>query len=271
VNDVFLGEYHSVFRGRGIEFSEVREYEPGDDIRIIDWNVTARMGFPYVKKFVEERELTVYLVVDVSGSSNFGTTAQTKREVASEVCALLALSAIQSNDRVGLIAFSDRIEKFLPPRKGVRHALRLVREVLSLQPAGRGTDMSVALGLLNNIARRRSIAFLVSDFLAEGYDAALRVAARRHDLVALAITDPREMELPSVGMLELADAETGETVIVDTLDRNVRRAYAESASRQQSARQNRLKSIGVDQVEIATDKSYVQPLLAFFERRSSRR
>ncbi|MFQ5879320.1 MAG: DUF58 domain-containing protein [Dehalococcoidia bacterium] len=271
VTDLFLGEYHSVFRGKGIEFAEVREYQAGDDIRIIDWNVTARMGSPYVKKFVEERESTVYLVVDVSGSFAFGTTHQTKREVATEVCALLALSAVENNDRVGLVAFSDRVEKFVPPKKGTQHVLRLVRELLWLHPQGRGTDIGGALSFLNSVARRRSIVFLLSDFLAQDYEAVLRVAARRHDLIGLTVIDPRETELPPVGLLEVEDVETGQRLVVDTLDPQLRRLYAQAARRQQEARRRCLGSAGADQVEVSTHESYVRPLLAFFRARARRR
>jgi len=270
VANLFLGEYHSVFRGRGLEFSEVREYQPGDDVRSIDWNVTARMGTPYVKKYVEERELTVLLVVDVSASETFGTGAQTKGEVAAEVAALLAFAAVANNDRIGLLTFSDRIEKFVPPRKGSQHVLRIVRELLYARPQGRGTDIAGALAYLTRVARRRSIIFLISDFLDRGFEGALRVAVQRHDLVAISLTDPRELSLPPLGLLELEDAETGQPLLLDTEDRETRRQYALTAAQRREERQQLLRSIGVDEVAIATDRSYVQPLMAFFQARARR-
>ncbi|MGB6838277.1 MAG: DUF58 domain-containing protein [Dehalococcoidia bacterium] len=270
VANLFLGEYHSVFRGRGLEFSEVREYQPGDDVRSIDWNVTARMGTPYVKKYVEERELTVLLVVDVSASEAFGTGAQTKGEVAAEVAALLAFAAVANNDRIGLLTFSDRIEKFVPPRKGSQHVLRIVRELLYSRPRGRGTDIAGALAYLTRVARRRSIIFLISDFLDRGFEGALRVAVQRHDLVAISLTDPRELSLPPLGLLELEDAETGQPLLLDTEDRETRRQYALAAAQRREERQQLLRSMAVDEVAIATDRSYVQPLMAFFQARARR-
>lgn len=271
VSNLFLGEYHSVFRGRGLEFWEVREYQPGDDVRTIDWNVTARMGTPYVKKYVEERELTVLLAVDVSASESFGTVAQAKAEVAAEVAALLAFAAVANNDRVGLLTFSDRIEKFTPPHKGSQHVLRIVRELLYARPQGRGTDIAGALSYLTRVARRHSIVFLISDFLGEGFEPALRTAARRHDLIAISLTDPRELSLPAVGLLELEDAETGRRLVLDTQDPGVRQSYALAAARRREARQRLLRSVGVDEVPIATDRPYVEPLMAFFRARARRR
>ena len=270
VDRVFQGQYHSVFRGRGLEFSEVREYQPGDDVRIIDWNVTARMGTPYVKKFVEERELTVYLLVDMSASEGFGTAPQTKAELAAEIGALLALAAVRNNDRVGLIAFTDQVERFLPPRKGRQHVLRLVRELLYLRPRHRGTDIAVALRFLSRVARRRSVAFLLSDFLAGDFEAALRVAARRHDIIAVSLSDPRETELPNAGLLELEDRETGRRAVVDSGDAQVRRRYAEAGRRRREERRRLLSAVGVDEVPILTDRPYVQSLMAFFEARARR-
>jgi uncharacterized protein (DUF58 family) len=270
VSNLFLGEYHSVFRGRGLEFSEVREYLPGDDVRTIDWNVTARMGTPYVKKYVEERELTVLLAVDVSASESFGTVAQAKAEVAAEVAALLAFAAVANNDRVGLLTFSDRIEKFIPPRKGSQHVLRVVRELLYARPQGRGTDIAAALSYLVRVARRHSIVFLISDFLDEGFESALRTAAHRHDLIAISLTDPREVSLPPVGLLELEEAETGRRLALDTQDPGVRRSYALAAARTREQRQHLLRSVGVDEVPIATDRPYVEPLMAFFQARARR-
>ena len=270
VDQLFLGEYHSVFRGRGLEFSEVREYQPGDDVRIIDWNVTARMGTPYVKKYVEERELTIYLLVDVSASEGFSTAPQSKAELAAEIGALLSLAAVRNNDRVGLIAFTDQVERFLPPRKGSQHVLRLIRELLFLRPAHRGTDVAAALGFLSRIARRRSVAFLLSDLLASEYQAALRVAARRHDIIAITLSDPRETELPDAGLLELRDPETGQRIIVDSGDARVRRLYAEAGQRRREERRRLLSTVGVDEVPILTDRPYVQSLMAFFQARARR-
>ena len=226
VNTVFSGEYHSVFKGQGVAFAEVREYQPGDDIRTIDWNVTARMGHPFVKVFDEERELTVMLMVDASASGDFGTVEQMKGEIGVELCALLAFSAIQNNDRVGLIIFTDEVEAFIPPKKGKKHVLRVIRELLYFRPTRRGTDIGAALDYLNRVTRRKSVVFLVSDFVASGYERALRVAGRRHDLVAVALQDPRETALPDVGIVELEDAETGEEILVDTSDPVVRDSFA---------------------------------------------
>ena len=267
VNNLFLGEYHAVFRGRGIEFSEVRQYQPGDDVRSIDWNVTARMGEPYVKKYVEERELIVMLAVDVSASDTFGSGATTKREIAAEVGALLAFSAIRNNDKVGLVAFSDRVERYVPPKKGPRHVLRVVRELLYLQPRGRRTNISAAVEFLRRVLRRRSVVFLFSDFQDRGYEAGLRVLARRHDVTAIALSDPRELELPAVGLIELEDAETGAHLLVDTSDRHVRARYAARAAALRDERRRALTLMRIDQIELQTDRSYVEPLIAYFRRR----
>ncbi len=270
VNDVFSGEYHSVFKGRGVSFAEVREYAIGDDVRTIDWNVSARMGHPYVKVFEEERELTVMLAVDASASGDFGTVERMKRELAVEICALLAFSAIKNNDKVGLILFTDHVEKFVPPRKGRRHVHLVLRELLCFEPTGKGTDLAAALQYLGRILRRRSVAFLVSDFLAEGYEKALRVAARRHDLIAVSIADPREAELPNVGLVELEDAETGRRVIVNTRDAGLRSRYREASERLRARRRKLLRSTRVDAVEVWTDRSYVESLIRFFRRRARR-
>ncbi|HNS72808.1 MAG TPA: DUF58 domain-containing protein [bacterium] len=270
VNDVFSGEYHSVFKGRGMEFSEVREYLPGDDIRTIDWNVTARMGHPFVKIFEEERELTVMLVVDVSSSSAFGTVSQMKSEIAAEICALLAFSAIKNNDKVGLIIFSEGIEKFVAPKKGKSHVLRVIREVLFHQPQGSRTDIGQALEYLSKVSRRRSVVFLISDFLSSGYEKALQIANKRHDIVAISLTDPRELELPDVGFIELEDAETGETWLLDTADEGTRRAFSKRAQQGRGGRQKLFRSMNVDQVEINTRASYVEPLIRFFKMRAKR-
>ncbi len=267
VDHLFLGQYHSVFRGRGLEFSEVRQYQPGDDERIIDWNVTARMGSLYVKKYVEERELTIYLLVDASASQAFGTAAQTKAEVAAEIGALLALAAVRNNDRVGLIMFTDRVERFVPPRKGAQHVLRIIRDLLYFRPQGRRTDVAGAIGFFNRVARRRSVAFLVSDLLASDFEGPLRVAARRHDIIALTMNDPRELALPASGLLELVDAETGESAWVDSDDPTVRRGYAAAARQRLEGRRRLLAAMGVDEVPIFIDQPYVGALVAFFRSR----
>ncbi len=270
VEDLLGGEYHSVFKGTGIAFEEVREYQPGDDIRTIDWNVTARMGHPFIKRFVEERELTVVLVVDCSASNQFGTRQQPKREVAAELAAILAFSAITNNDRVGLITFTDRVEKFVPPRKGTRHVLRLIRDVLFFQPAHRGTSLREALDYLNRILHRRAIVFLLSDFLDEGYEKAFQRTGKRHDLIAVPITDPREEELPAVGLLELEDAETGRQVLVDTARAEVRSAYAEQARRRRENLRQLARSGRVDLIEVATDGGHLDALIHFFRLRERR-
>ncbi len=270
VNDVFSGEYHSVFKGRGMEFSEVREYQMGDDIRTIDWNVTARMGHPFVKVFEEERELTVMLVVDVSSSGEFGTVAQMKGEIAAELCALLAFSAIKNNDKVGLIVFSDQVEKFVSPKKGKSHVLRVVREILYHKPQGRQTDISAALQFLSRVTSRRAVVFLVSDFISSGYEKALQIANKKHDIVAITITDPREVALPNVGFIELEDAETGETFLVDTSDFAVRDEFASRSMQTKLAREKIFRSMNVDYIDISTDASYVEPLIRFFRMRAKR-
>ena len=266
----FLGGYQSVFRGQGIEFSEVREYGPGDDARIIDWNVTARMGRPYVKKFQEERELNVLLAVDVSGSSRFGSQRQSKAELAAEVAALLALAAVRNNDKAGLVLFTDRVEEFVPPGKGVQHAFRIIRELLAVEPAGRGTDLTAPLRYISRIARRRSVVFILSDFLAAGYEAPLRTLARRHDVIALRLTDPREADLPPVGLVELVDAETGARLLIDASDPAVRRRFARLQRDRAREQQRFLRSVGVDQVELSTARPYGDALVAFFRRRARR-
>jgi uncharacterized protein (DUF58 family) len=270
VNDVFSGEYHSVFKGRGMTFSEVREYQYGDDIRSIDWNVTARTGTPFVKIYEEERELTVVLVVDVSASGNFGTKERIKGEVAVELSAVLAFSAIKNNDKIGLILFSDRIEKFVPPRKGRRHVLRVLRELLFHQPQGRGTDIGGALQYLSRVVPRRSVVFLVSDFLGSGFSRPLSVAGRRHDLVAVRMHDPRERSLPPLGLMEMEDPETGERLVVNTSNQDFQDAFEEKV-RTDSAQLNRefLRS-RVDVIDIQTGEPYVKPLMRFFKTRMRR-
>ncbi len=270
VNESLAGEYHSVFKGRGMEFDEVREYTPGDDIRTIDWNVTSRMGHPYVKKYVEERELTVMLLVDASASGDFGTVGSTKRDVAAEVCALLAFSAIRNSDRVGLLIFTDREERYVPPRKGRNHVLRVIREVLTFEPVGKRTNLTLALESLSRGVRRRSVAFVVSDFLDSGFEQALRIANRKHDLVAISLSDPREMEIPPMGIIEMEDAETGRTVLVDTWDRKVREVFAARAREREEERRRLFRRNKVDSVELTTGLPYDVPLVRFFRERARR-
>ncbi len=271
VSDVFAGQYQSVFKGRGMEFDEVREYMPGDEVRSIDWNVTARMGHPYVKKFVEERELTVMLLVDMSGSSFFGTACRSKIQLIAEICSLLAFSAIRNNDRVGLVVFTDRVEKFIPPRKGVRHVLRVIRETLYFKPDGRATDINAALEYLNRVATRRTVTFLISDFLAPDFKKVLAISNKRHDIVAITVTDPREAELPPVGLLKIYDPETGGFGLVDTSDPQVRRDFAGAAEARHRSRAQVFGSAGVDAVDVRTDVPYARSLIQFFRAREKRR
>jgi uncharacterized protein (DUF58 family) len=274
VENLLGGEYHSVFKGTGIAFEEVREYQPGDDIRSIDWNVTARMGHPFVKRFIEERELTVMLLLDNSASQQFGTLFQQKREVAAELAAVLAFSAVSNNDRVGLVQFTDRVERFVPPHKGTRHVLRLIRDVLFFQPERRGTSLREGLDFLNRVMRRRVIVFLMSDFLDEGFERVYKRAGRKHDLVAVRITDPREEALPSVGLVQFEDSETGQRLLLDTRSRAVRERYAEMARQRREAFLQLARSAGTDVIEVATDGGHLDALVRFFrlrERRSRRR
>lgn len=268
---IFSGEYHSAFKGRGMTFSEVREYSPGDEVRTIDWNVTARFGHPFVKVFEEERELTVMLLADLSGSEDFGSTHQLKRELITEVCATIAFSAIKNNDKVGLLLFTGQVEKFIPPKKGRAHILRIVRELIEFQPKGTGTDIAGALRYLNNVIKKRSIAFLVSDLMAAGYEDALKIANRRHDLVALRTTDPRESELPKVGLVRFTDPETGELRWVDTSSRSVRNAYRAAALKHQQRTREILQRSGVDHAVISTNEGYVRPLMRLFKQRETAR
>lgn len=270
VNDVFSGEYHSVFKGRGVEFADIREYQHGDDIRTIDWNVTARLNHPFVKQFVEERELTVMLLVDGSASEGFGTKNRMKGEMASEICALLAFSAIKNNDRVGLIIFTNKVEIFIPPRKGRQHVLRVIREILYYKPQGKTTDINSCLEYLNKVIKRKTVTFLVSDFLAGGYERLLRVTNKKHDVIAISISDPGETFLPTSGFVELEDAETGEKILVDCNDKDFVERYADLSLQAQARRNNLFKSIGVDFIDIATDVPYVNSLISFFKRRSKR-
>lgn len=273
VNDSFAGEYQAIFKGRGMEFDEVRQYQPGDEVRTIDWNVTARMGEPFVKRYVEERELTVMLAFDASASGHFGTAGRLKREIAAELGAVLAFSAISNNDKVGLLAFTDRIELHIPPRKGRRHVLRLIRDLLAFEPTGRGTDVALALDRLNHVLKRRAIIFLISDFLVPipgGYEQALLVTNRRHDLVAVSLTDPREITWPAVGLVALEDAETGAQLWVDSGDSGWREAFARQAVARQAARDAVLTRAQVDRIDVTVGQDYVGPLLAFFEMRARR-
>ncbi len=266
---IFSGEYHSAFKGRGMTFSEVREYTHGDEVRTIDWNVTARFGHPFVKVFEEERELTAMLVADVSGSEDFGTADQLKRELITEACATIAFSAIRNNDKVGLILFSDKVEKFIPPKKGRSHILRLVRELIEFRPESRGTDITEALRYLNNVIKKRSIAFLISDMMDTGYEDALRIANRRHDLVVLRTSDTREGELPDLGLVQFTCPETGDTRWVNTGSRAIRTAYRAAALKHQHRTREILQRAGVDHATITTHEGYVRPLMQLFKRREN--
>ncbi|MBL7158299.1 MAG: DUF58 domain-containing protein [Candidatus Omnitrophica bacterium] len=270
VTDVFAGQYKSVFKGRGMEFDEVREYLPGDEIRAIDWNVTARMGHPFIKQFVEERELTIMLLIDKSPSSYFGTTNELKSQLAAEVASLLAFSAIKNNDKVGLIIFTDKVEKFIPPRKGSRHVLRVIREALYYKPDGKGTDIEGAVSFLNRVTKRKTVSFVISDFYASNFRKSLLVANKRHDLIAVTITDPRELEMPNVDIVELKDPETNEEFLIDTSSHAVRNQYARNAKRLFSEREKLFRSIGVDMVDIRTDSPYSKTLYRFFRMRERR-
>jgi uncharacterized protein (DUF58 family) len=294
VSETLAGQYHSVFKGQGMNFDEVREYQPGDEVRSIDWNVTARMNHPFVKKFVEERELTLMLLVDVSGSGLFGSRAQSKRELAAEIASVLAFSAIRNNDKVGLILFSDVVEKFIPPRKGRRHVLRVIREVLFFEPERRGTDLNGALEFLLRVTPHRAIAVVISDFigspaapsgsggnlrpqmlllesLAQASHAMLRHANRRHDVVAVQISDPYELALPALGRLVLQDAETGEIVEINTGDARKRNVFAERQANNQTGLGRVFRSAGIDAIQLRTDQSYAAALGKFFETREKRR
>ena len=276
VDDTMAGAYHSVFKGRGMDFDEVREYTPGDEVRTIDWNVTARAGRAFVKKFTEERELTIFLVVDISASGNFGSGALSKRDLAAEIASVLAFSAIRNSDKVGLILYTDRVERYLPPKKGRRHVLRVVRDILYHEPQGIGTDTVKALDVVNHVLHRRAVVFLISDFEMSGGDpnvarAGLRRAARqtnrRHDLIALHIEDPRERELPNVGIIALEDAETGEIIELNTARAAVRKRFSELSLERAQRLRNDLRAEGVDTVQLRTDLPYIPPLQRFFKSR----
>jgi uncharacterized protein (DUF58 family) len=285
VTETLAGQYHSVFKGQGMNFDEVREYQPGDDVRAIDWNVTARMNHPFIKKFVEERELTLMLIVDVSGSGRFGSGSQSKRELAAEIASVLAFSAIRNNDKVGLILFSDEVEKFIPPRKGRSHVLRVIREVLFFEPERSGTDLNAALEFLLRVQSHKAITVIISDFLgspsgstsavpevpAQGSFTMLRQANRKHDLVAVHVTDPRELELPALGRLVFQDAETGEIVEVNTGDAHTRDAFAVRQAKAQEALARLFRRAAVDAIQLQTDQPYGVALGRFFETREKRR
>lgn len=268
-NQIFSGQYHSAFKGRGMAFSEVREYQMGDDVRTLDWNVTARAGSPYVKVFEEERELTVMLLVDVSGSGDFGSKVMLKRQLMTEICAVLSFSAIQNNDKVGIIFFSDRIEKFIPPKKGKSHILRIIRELIDFKPEHKGTNLNEALRYLTNVVKKRSITFLLTDFMDSAYSDALKLANKKHDLVAIRVFDKLEQEIPNVGLLPMTDAETGEMIWVDTSKKEARiKLKASSLKFEAELKESLLKS-GVDMAEVRTDGSYIKPLMNLFKRRGA--
>lgn len=271
VEGLFAGEYHSAFKGRGIEFAEVREYEPGDDVRAIDWNVTARSGKTFIKRFHEERELTVMLVVDLSRSGSFGSSGREKSKVAVEVAAVLALTASMNNDRVGLMIFAEEVELFLPPRKGRTHVLRLLRELLNFEPKGNGTDVSAALERMGQVLHRRALAFVISDFESRPFERVLKVVSRQHEMVAVQVSDPREGDLPNVGLMEISDAETGERMVVDTSSGRTRREYAKLAAEREQERRRLFARARVDRVGVSTDRPFVHDLERYFRMREHRR
>jgi uncharacterized protein (DUF58 family) len=268
--DTFAGSYESIFKGRGMEFDEVREYQPGDDIRTIDWNVTARTGWLHVKKYVEERELTVLIVFDASGSFDFGTSIRLKRELAAEVGAVLAFAAIRNNDKVGLLVFTDEIETFIPPRKGRKHVLRIIREILHFRPRSRGTDIAIALQHAMRVVKRHSVMFCISDFRDTGYEKALTVANRKHDVVAVTITDPKESEIPPIGLLEVEDGETGERVVLDLRRKRFADQFHEAAVDAGRVRDQIFTKAKVDEISLRTDEEYIEPLVRFFQERQRR-
>jgi len=274
VTDVFAGKYQSVFKGAGMEFDEVREYLPGDEIRSIDWNVTARMGHPYIKKFSEERELTIMILLDVSGSCKFGTQDRLKSELAAEVCSVIAFAAVQNNDKVGMLTFTDRVEKYVPPRKGLRHVLRVIREALYNRPEGKGTDINNILEHLNKVTTRSTITFVVSDFFAKDFKKNLSITNKRHDVIAVTITDPAENDLPDAGIIKMHDAETDEEFEIDTSDPRTKEIFRKQTGDFRDKLKTIFRSVNVDNIDIRTDQSYVEPLIRFFrmrERRLSRR
>jgi len=270
VNQVFSGEYHSVFKGRGMEFSEVREYQLGDDIRNIDWNVTARFGHPFIKVFEEERELTVMLMVDLSGSQMFGSLSKTKQRVAAELSAILAFSALKNNDKVGLILFTDKVEKFVPPRKGNSHVLRIVREVLSFEPEGNKTNLRTSLEFMNGAIKKRSIVFLLSDFMDDGYEKILRIVGKKHDLIGIVLDDRRETEIPKMGLIKLADAETNEERWIDTSSSRVQEILHKRKLEIQARRKSLFISSRLDTINVQAGSNYITPLVKFFRMREKR-
>ncbi|MDX9924452.1 MAG: DUF58 domain-containing protein [Ignavibacteriaceae bacterium] len=274
VNDIFSGEYHSVFKGRGMAFSEVREYQPGDDIRSIDWNVTARFGHPFVKIFEEERELTVMLIVDMSSSMGFGSLHKTKQQIAAELSGVLAFSALQNNDKVGLILFTDKIEKFVPPRKGKSHVLRIIREVLTYEPQAKQTNIKTALEFFNHAIKKKSIAFLVSDFMDLGYEKIIKTVSKKHDLISIAITDPRELSIPKGGLIRVYDAESNMVRHLDTSSQSVQAWFNETLKRRLEIRKSIFISSGVDSIEVNIKEddndSYIKPMINFFKMREKR-
>ena len=270
VDELLGGEYKSVFKGRGMEIDEVREYQPGDEVRTIDWNVTARTGKPFVKRFIEEREQALFFLVDMSASGTFGSAGKTKNETAAELCGLLAFSAIKNNDKVGLIIFTDEIELFIPPGKGQLHVLRIIREILGFEPRRKGTCISCALDYLGKVVKKKCIAFLVSDFQDTDYDKALKLAAIHYDLIAITITDPRELELPNAGLVGLADAETGERILVDTASATARKRFNIAARARHLEIKESLSRLNIDQIDIHTDRDYVRDLIRFFQSRERR-
>jgi uncharacterized protein (DUF58 family) len=270
VQTAFAGDYHSVFKGRGMNFEDVREYQPGDEIRAIDWNVTARLGTAYVKKFTEERELTVVLVVDVSASGSFGSVSQSKRELAAEVACLLAFSAIRNNDKVGLLLFTDRVELFIPPKKGRSHTLRIIREILFFEPAGRGTAPALALDYLNKVVTRRSVVFFISDFQTGDFSRSLSVSGRRHDFIAIHVEDERERTIPNIGIITLEDAETGDQLEINTADRTTRRRFADLAEENEAELKRTLRRNNIDAISLRTGDAYLPALRSFFKQRERR-
>ncbi|MEM1347953.1 MAG: DUF58 domain-containing protein [Myxococcota bacterium] len=270
VHDQLAGQYQSVFKGRGMDFVDVRPYQPGDDIRVIDWNVSARTDELHIKQFVEERELTVFLLVDASGSQLFGTQNQRKQEAAAELGALLAFSAISNNDRVGLMTFTDRVETFIPPKKGRKHVLRVITEILDQSPDGRGTDIHTALEYLARIQRKKAVVFLLSDFLDDSFERALHIATKRHELVPVVITDPMEEQLPNLGLVRIEDPESGEVFTVDTTSRKIRRAFEEAARGKREAREKLFRRLKIDFVNVRTDADHIAPLIKYFRLRSRR-
>ena len=267
-NHIFAGEYHTAFKGRGMAFSEVREYQPGDDVRTIDWNVTARFNLPFVKVFEEERELTVMLIIDVSGSKDFGTQNQFKQELVTELAAVLAFSAIQNNDKIGVIFFSDKVEKFIPPKKGKSHILRIIRELIAFEPENTTTKIAEGLRFFNNVIKKRSVCFVISDFMDSGYDAPLKIANKKHDVIAIKINDPREEELPNIGLIQLKDAESGQLKWVDTSNPSVRESYQSYSRNMSQQTQQLFKNSGVDTIALQTDQDYIKPLIRFFKKRN---